>query len=122
MGKIIKSSSRPDIVARRRRIFADDEIGDMDVAPEASDLLFETEDVAELLAEVTGEDIEVTAEDTAVTFSVGDDDYTVEAEGDEEIVESSTRFNRSKRRISASRSYSKDQRKGRVIRRYSSSK
>ena len=45
----------------RRPIKADDEVEvvetpvETEVAPEATDLLFETEDVADLLAEVTGE-------------------------------------------------------------------
>ena len=66
---------------QKRKITAADEV-DVDtmdqgteVAPEAADLLFETEDVAELIAEVTGQPVEATAEDdgTAVTFAVGDD-------------------------------------------------
>ena len=85
------------------RIVAEDEI---DVAPEATDLLFEAEDVAELVAEVTGQPVEVTAEGDAVTFAVGEgeaiDEYTVTAEGDEELVESSVSV-RGKRSIRASR-------------------
>lgn len=55
---------------------------------EATDLLFEAEDVAELVAEVTGEDVEVTADEDQVVFAVGEEEYTVEPEGDEEILES----------------------------------
>ena len=86
-------------VIRRRNIQADDMIDEavvddvpaedeapVDVAPEAMDLLFEAEDVAELVAEITGQDVEVTADEDAVVFSVGDADFTVEPEGDEEIV------------------------------------
>ena len=62
--------------------------GDVNVEPEASELLFEAEDVAELVAEVTGEPVEVTVEEDAVTFSVGDTDYKIEPEGNEEILES----------------------------------
>lgn len=66
----------------------------VDVAPEASELLFEAEDVAELLAEVTGDDVEVTVDEDSVKFTVGDVDYTVAAEGDEEILESSRIYNK----------------------------
>lgn len=58
------------------------------VNEEATDILFEAEDVAELVAEVTGEDVEVTADEDQVVFAVGDEEYTVEPEGDEEILES----------------------------------
>lgn len=64
-----------------------EEVADVDVAPEATELLFETEDVAELIAEVTGLPVEVTADEEAVVFAVGDDEFTVEPEGDEEILE-----------------------------------
>ena len=66
----------------------------VDVAPEASELLFEAEDVAELIAEVTGSDVEVTVEEDSVKFTVDDVDYTVAAEGDEEILESSRIYNK----------------------------
>lgn len=89
---------------KNRRIMADEEI---EVAPEASELLFEAQDVAELVAEVTGETVEVTAEGDDVTFVVGEgetvEEYTVSAEGDEEILESSNRAFRGKRTVSASR-------------------
>lgn len=83
---------------KQRRIMAD-----TDIAPEATDLLFEVEDVAQVIAEVTGEDVEVTADENEVTFAVGDETYTVEAEGDEEIVEMSVRPKKSNRKVSASR-------------------
>lgn len=116
----IKASSK---MAGRRAVKADDEIiedapiddmpADMpadaepaiDVAPEASELLFETEDVAEVIAEITGQDVEVTVDDEgdgAVTFAVGEDEITVTPEGDEEIVESSSKL-RMARRVSAAR-------------------
>lgn len=81
---------------RNARIKADTE-----VAEEAVDLLFETEDVAELIAEVTGEDVDVTADGEVVEFSVGDETYTCSAEPGDEIVESSTRV-KTKRRVAAS--------------------
>lgn len=74
---------------------------DVQVAPEATDLLFEAEDVAELVAEITGEPVEVNVEDDFVTFAVGDSEYTIEAEGDEEILEASTKIVK-KRTVSAS--------------------
>lgn len=91
---------------QRKRIVADEEIieepvvdevveelpveeePEVDVAPEATELLFETEDVAELVAEITGLPVEVTADEDAVVFAVGEDEFTVEPEGDEEILES----------------------------------
>ena len=79
-----------------------DDAGEVSVDPEASDLLFEAEDVAELVAEVTGEPVEVTVEDDSVTFAVGDSEYTVEAEGDEEILEASRKVLKDKRKVSAS--------------------
>lgn len=89
---------------KSRRILSDSEVN---VAPEASDLLFESEDVAELLAEVTGQVVDVTADSNEVVFSVGEGDeaetFTVTAEGDEEVLESSRRNFRSKTAVSASR-------------------
>lgn len=88
---------------KRRRIFADDEMDmpETQVDPAATDLLFEAEDVAELIAEVSGTPVEVTADEDVVTFVVGDDEYTVEAEGDEEILEAVRRPFRGKRPVSA---------------------
>lgn len=82
---------------RRRVIRANEEV----VVPE-TDLLFEAEDVAELVSEITGEDVEVAAEEDAVTFTVGDEEFTVEAEGTEEIVESARSTRRDARSIKAS--------------------
>lgn len=117
---------------QKRKITAADEV-DVDtmdtmdtgaeVAPEAADLLFEAEDVAELVAEVTGQPVEVSAEDdgNAVTFTVGDDEFTVEAEGDEEILESVRRTFRGKRPVSAS-TKRQPAKKSRVIRKLPSKK
>jgi hypothetical protein len=86
-----------------KEVVVDKDVTNINIADEATDLLFEAEDVAELLAEVSGEDVAVTADEDAVTFEVGDDVYTVEAEGDEEILES-TRVNRAGRKpVRASR-------------------
>lgn len=107
--KSIKASTK------RRNIRAEEEINEeviedvpaegaaVDVAPEATDLLFEAEDVAELVAEVTGNEVAVTVDDDVVTFEVGDDVYTVEAEGDEEILEATRRPLRNKKSVKASK-------------------
>lgn len=67
----------------------DDGAGAVSVDEEATDLLFETDDVAQLVAEVTGEDVQVTTdpETDAVVFGIGQDEFTVTPEGDEEILE-----------------------------------
>ena len=103
-------ASNARINRRRRAIRAAEEEEDVEVSespvnvdPEASDLLFEAEDVAELVAEITGKDVAVTAEDDVVTFEVGEDSFTVEAEGDEEILESTRKALRGKRSVRASR-------------------
>lgn len=79
-------------------------MAETDIAPEATDLLFEVEDVAQVIAEITGQDVEVTADENEVTFDIAGDEYgsyTVEAEGNEEVVEESVRTK--KRTVSASR-------------------
>lgn len=107
----VRASHAVNRAVRRRAVSAaneveedvTEEVSSVDVAPEASDLLFEVEDVAELVAEVTGEEVAVTAEDDVITFEVGDDQYTVEAEGDEEILESTRRPLKGKATVKASR-------------------
>lgn len=111
---------------QKRKITAADEV-DMEgaqVAPEASDLLFEAEDVAELVAEVTGEPVEVTADEdgNSVTFAVGDDEYTVEAEGDEEVLEAVRKTFRGKKAVSASTNRNIAKKNSKVIRKLPSSK
>lgn len=115
----LATSARRPVRASRRPIKSDDEIeevddfeeveedfgGDIseDVPAEESELLFEVEDVAEVLAEVTGEPVDYTIDDetTEVTFTVGEDEITVTPEGDEEVVEESTRVRG--RKIAAAR-------------------
>lgn len=105
---------------QRRRITANaNPDAGANVAPEASDLLFEAEDVADLVAEVTGQPVDVTADDTTVVFAVGEDEYTVEAEGNEEILETSRKTFRNKRTVSAS-TKRRPANNGRAIRRYPS--
>lgn len=108
---------------RRRAIKADDEIDDIptpaddapiDDAPivdeaevtvdeAATELLFEAEDVAELVSEVAGLPVDVEVDEDQVVFTVGDDEYTVTPEGDEEIVEQSRRMSKSARSVRAGR-------------------
>lgn len=72
---------------------------DVVIDPEATELVFETEDVAQLIAEVTGETVEVEADEDEVIFTVGDADYTVEPEGDEEILETSKKALKGKKAV-----------------------
>ena len=106
--KVAPSAKRP-VRASRKAIRADEDFVEDEIidAPEADDdvadfgddevveeeILFEASDVAEVLAEVTGEPVDFTVDDetTEVTFTVGDDEITVTPEGDEEVVEQSTR-------------------------------
>lgn len=120
------------MMIHKRRIVADEEIintpavadegaeGTVDVAPEATDLLFEAEDVAELIADVTGEavEVEIADEEDTVTFTVGEDEFVVEAEGTEEILESVRKNVRGKKAVTASTK----KRAGRVIKKLPSKK
>ena len=74
----------------------------VEVDPSATDLVFEAEDVAELIAEVAQEEVYVEADGDSVVFTVGDTDYTVEPEGDEEILETSKKVLKGKKPVSAS--------------------
>lgn len=80
----------------------DPEAPEAEVAPEATELLFETEDVAQLLAEVTDEDVTVDVDDDTdeIVFTVADEEYTVAPDGEEELLEASTRI-MGKKRVSA---------------------
>lgn len=112
----------------RRKIYAAEE-EEVIVAPEVSDLLFEAEDVAELVAEVTGEVVEVEADEDKVVFTIGDDTFTVEADGEEEIVEAARKAPKTSKKISANREYRRTARRpvsaakqSKVIRKFPSSK
>ena len=67
------------------------DVAEVTVDEAATELLFEAEDVAELVSEISGQPVDVTVDDEMVTFTVGDDEYTVTPDGDEEIVEESKR-------------------------------
>lgn len=109
--RTVKASSRAAKARARRAIRANEEFEeeeieegrDVDIDPEAADLLFEAEDVAELIMEVTGQDVAVTVDDDEVKFEVGEDEFTVTAEGDEEILESTRRPLKNKKTVKASR-------------------
>ena len=77
--------------------------GGVEVDDSAYGLLFETEDVAQLVAEVTGQDVEVVADDDAVVFTIGEDEFTVTPEEDTEILEAVRRPFRSRRPIAANK-------------------
>lgn len=129
-----KKATRPARQRLGRRVVAEDEIvdtpetsgeGEVNVEPEATDLLFETQDVAELLAEATGEPVDVTVDDETaeVTFGVGDQEITVAPEGDEEILESCKGKRRgdanvvaSKRRVSKGRVAASSRSSRRIVR------
>jgi hypothetical protein len=112
---------------RRSRVMADEDVevddvedfenfdeggeADVDVAPEASELLFEAQDVAELIAEVTEKPVEVNADEDTVVFSVDGVEFTVEADGNEEEVMESRRI-RNKKSVRASRAIRRPVSKG----------
>ena len=88
----------------KRAIRASEDMAEAEatVAAEVTDMLFEAEDVAELVAEVTGKPVEVTADEDEVVFNVDGDEFTVSAEGDEEILETARKPFSGKRGIKAS--------------------
>lgn len=86
----------------KRGIKASEDMPEANVAAEVTDMLFEAEDVAELVAEVTGKPVDVTADEDEVVFNVDGDEFTVTADGDEEILEAVRRPFRGTRGIKAS--------------------
>lgn len=118
--RIVKANAKPSakknvkadtkLRGTRRAVRAGEEVVDEQasvatVDPAATDMLFEAEDVAELVAEVTGDEVtvEVDDESDAVIFTVGEEEFTVEPEGDEEILEASRKSLRGKSSVKASR-------------------
>lgn len=114
--KANKKSVKASCVTRKplKAVKADEEVEetevapeapDTEVAPEATELLFETEDVAQLLAEVTDEDVTVDVDDDTdeIVFTVADEEYTVAPDGEEELLEASTRIMGKKRVNAASK-------------------
>lgn len=130
----VRASKKLGTRPSTKRIVAEDEIiedeivddtvddaGDVDdgeaiVDPAATDLLFEAEDVAELVAEVTGDVVEVAVDDEAdtVVFTVGEGDaaeeFTVEPDGDEEVLEAATKKTVGKKPVKASRTIARKRR------------
>ena len=110
-------ASRRTANRRARSIRANEEMevedvdAEVSVEADAASLLFEAEDVAELVAEVTGEDVNVTTDDDVVVFEIGDDEFTVEADGDEEILESSRKAFKGKTAVKASRRVARPRRR-----------
>lgn len=106
-GRSVKASARPNRTRMpnnaRRPIKAEEEMIDdskiMD--QDTSELLFEATDVADLLAEITGEDVDMDMDDDVVVFTIGEDEYTIEPEGDEEVLESVRRPMRRMRSVKA---------------------
>ena len=106
------------MVISKKRIIASDDLAETSEEPgvdEGADmgLLFEAEDVAQLITEITGEDVDVAPSDDGdyVDFTVGDEVYTVEADGDEEVLEAVRRPLAKKRSVAASRKVKNTQRK-----------
>ena len=87
------------LIRSKKKIVADDEImekpvdqvadDEVAVEPAAAEMLFEAEDVADILAEVTGQPITVEVADDAsqCVIGVGDDEFTIDAEDAEQINE-----------------------------------
>lgn len=114
-GRSVMASARPNRTRMsnrtrmpsnaRRPIKAEEEMIDdskiMD--QDTSELLFEATDVADLLAEITGEDVDMDMDDDVVVFTIGEDEYTIEPEGDEEVLESVRRPMRRMRPVKAGR-------------------
>ncbi len=97
--KIQRRSIKGSVRARNRRVTAD-----TDFAEEVSDFVFDTNDVAELVADVTGEDVEVgVSEDgESVEFSVGDEVFICSGELSDEPIKSASKIGCRKKRVSAS--------------------
>lgn len=102
----------------KKRIVASDDLDETIEEPVVDEgaemgLLFEAEDVAQLITEITGEDVDVAPSEDGeyVDFTVGDEVYTVETDGDEEILESVRKPIAKKRSIAASRQSKKIERK-----------
>lgn len=100
--RIQYKASRKPVNASRKPIKAEEEmIEDVPVMDDPSELLFEATDVADLLAEVTGEDVNMDMDDNKVVFTIGEDEYTIEPEGDEEVLEAVRKPLRNKKSVAA---------------------
>lgn len=123
--RIVRASKKPSTKAKRpvraeEEIEVEDQVVDVDAS--AEDILFEAADVAELVAEVTGEEVQVEVDDEAdeVIFTVGEEEFTVSPEGEELEEVASARKIANKRPVKASRKVARPARKvaaGRTLRR-----
>lgn len=91
--RIVAEEELPETVDTEMEETFDDEDageGEVNVDPEISEVLFEAQDVGEILAEVTGEDVDVYSDqDTGdVIINVGDEEYTITPDEDAEEVTS----------------------------------
>lgn len=79
--KITKKSVQAAKTVRNKSIKAEEEVME-------TDLMFEVEDVVDLVAEVTGKDVEIAIDDETdvATLTVGDDEYEIDV-SDAEILE-----------------------------------
>lgn len=105
----------------KRKITAGEEV---EVAPEATDLLFEADDVAELVAEVTEQEVSVeTTDEGEVEFTVGEDEvFTVTPEGDEEVLEAVRVPFKNKKSVKASRDAKKSVKASRAVKKFPTKK
>ena len=90
--RIVKKPSNMNKIRAAEEIKPTPEV-EVEVTPQAGEFLFETEDVAELLAEVTEEEViaDINPDEDTIVFTVGDEEYIVEPEGNEEVLEASTK-------------------------------
>lgn len=95
-----KANRKPIVAEETLDIEMPEEEMEMDAPTE---LLFEATDVADLLAEVTGEEVEMEMDDDVVVYRVGEDEYTIEPEGDEEILEAVRKPLKNKRTVAANK-------------------
>ena len=134
--KVAPSTKRP-VRANRRMIRSDEEIDEVIEEPvdEVIDepvedviedeivdeedveevILFEAEDVAEIIAEFVEEPVDYTIDDETaeVTFTAGEDEVVATPEGDEVVVEDSTRISKIAKKIAASKQTKRPTRRAR---------
>ena len=93
------------VIQRNRVIKAEDEVelenGGEQVVDEAAEMLFQGEDVAELLAEVTGAPVDMEVDGESVIFTVEDEEFVIEPEEGLEVVESKTVVSSKKKPVEA---------------------
>lgn len=93
-------ASRPTAAPRkplRNSIRADEE---MEPQIDTAELLFEADDVADVLAEVTGEDVtmDINDEGTSCTLTVGEDEFQIDATDAEVLMDEDVEASRKTRK------------------------